>query len=73
LESCKKKDKLEEEALLDGSLHLIVIIFVRRSPGMLFVISGCHAFLSSPVVTLPCHFDRRAGNRQNLIKTGQSF
>jgi len=66
-----------QEALLDGSLHLIVIIFVK-SRGMLFhfllfVIPGCHASLSCLVVTPPCRFDRRAGNRQNLIKTGQSF
>ncbi len=41
--------------------------FFQKPHGMLFVAPGCHASLSSLVVTPPCHFDRRAGNRENLM------
>jgi hypothetical protein len=36
---------------------------------MLFVTPGCHLSLSPVVVTPPCHFDRRAGKRENLMST----
>ena len=34
---------------------------------MRFVTPGCHASLSLLVVAPPCHFDRRAGKRENLM------
>jgi hypothetical protein len=60
-----RRETVFQEALLDGCLQPIVIIFVK-SLGMLFVILGCHASLSSLVVAPPCRFDRRAGNRENV-------
>ena len=36
--------------------------------GMLFVTPGCRLSLSLLVVASPCRFDRRAGNRENLMR-----
>ena len=40
---------------------------IRKEP-MLFVTPGCHASLSLLVVAPPCHFDRRAEKRENLMR-----
>ena len=57
--------------MLDSSPSPTVMFFSKIAE------YSCHAWLSPSlsllVVTPPCHFDRRAANRQTLIETGQSL
>ena len=45
-------------------------VFFEKPQKLRFVTSGCHVSLSLLVVTPPCHFDRRAENRENLMRPG---
>jgi len=40
---------------------------------LLFVTPDCHLSLSPLVVAPPCHFDRRAEKRENLVRPGRYF
>ena len=48
-------------------------IFLRKSHNMTLVMPGCHPSLSCLVVAPPCHFDRRGGNRDNIMRPGGQF
>ena len=61
------------EELPDTSPSPIGHCFFRKPPRLLFVTSGCRPSLSLLVVAPPCHFDRRGGNRDNIMRPGGQF
>jgi hypothetical protein len=53
---------------LPDSFLLPIGRFFRKLKKMLFVTSGCRLSLSLLVVAPPCRFDKRGGNRENLMR-----